>query len=146
MRCLMCIFFVIFLSSISLVEYSFAGQFDKKKLENLVSQWKERDGGAVAELSFELSKAFVASDTMFLDIMLANPDDFESWVAGLEDATFTVYRSRDEVDDMLYTAYYEKLKNLMLEKCSKYVDHKRYKKLANILRNRLGSMKIKIVD
>ena len=42
-------------------------------------------------------------------------DSFDTWLQGIQHDTFTIFESRDETEDDLYTAYYERLKQLMQE-------------------------------
>ena len=79
----------------------------------LVSQWKDRDGAGVAEIGAELSKALVRSPKAFMQVMKNDSESYDSWLDGIDHHTFTIYESRGEVEDDLYEAYYEKLKQLM---------------------------------
>jgi len=81
----------------------------------LVEDWKRRDGAGVAEIGTALSKSLVVSPNAFLESMSANPREFEAWLDDLEHHTFTIFESRSEIDDKLYMAYYEKLRELMVE-------------------------------
>ena len=58
--------------------------------------------------------------------MSENPKAFQDWIDDLEVHTFTIYESSTELDDVLYLAYYEKLKTLMLEaaRASKQTEYK----------------------
>ena len=83
-------------------------------IPKLVEQWKDRDGVAVAEVGTELSKALVRAPRAFMQTMQGNRESYDSWLNGLAQHTFTIYESRGEVEDDLYMAYYEELKQLMI--------------------------------
>ena len=82
-------------------------------IQDLIVQWRNRDGALFQELGPNLSKALVKSPRAFLRAMGNDPESFDSWTRGLEAHTFTIHESDGELEDELYTAYYEKLKNLM---------------------------------
>lgn len=79
----------------------------------LLAQWQKRDGSMHMEIGLELSKALVKSPRAFLLAMKDDPESLESWLETLGTNTFTLFQSRDEVDDDLYSAYYLELKRLM---------------------------------
>ena len=83
-------------------------------IPKLVGRWKNRDGAAVAEVGTELSKALVRSPQAFFQVMQGDPETYDSWLQGIAQHTFTIYESRDEVEDDLYMAYYHELKELMV--------------------------------
>ena len=84
-------------------------------VESLLSRWREADGADVAVTGEELSKAAIRSPREFLRVMSSAPEDFERWLAKLQYHTFTIYQSRNDLDDELYGAYYEKLRLRLLE-------------------------------
>lgn len=82
-------------------------------IPQLLEQWHKRDGAANTEIGTDLSKALVRSPRAFLAAMQKDRTSFNAWLDGIQQNTFTMYESRGEVDDELYTAYYLKLKSLM---------------------------------
>ena len=84
-------------------------------IPNLLKQWRGRDGAAGADISIELSKALVRSPRAFVMAMRDDPSSFDTWLQRIQHDTFTICESRDETEDDLYTAYYERLKQLMQE-------------------------------
>ncbi len=84
-------------------------------IPKLIESWKSRDGAAVAEIGTELSKTLVQAPRAFFQAMNSESECFESWLEGLQQHTFTIFESQSEVDDDLYMAYYEKLKDLMIQ-------------------------------
>lgn len=87
----------------------------ESSIPRLLERWRVRDGAAGAEVGTELSKSFVQSPKAFLLAMQNDPISFDDWLKGLGQHTFTLYKSRSELDDDLYGAYHEKLKQLMVE-------------------------------
>lgn len=85
----------------------------EKTISQLLDRWKTRDGALVAEIGVELSKSLVASPTAFLTAMRNDEEGFKAWLDGMQHHTFTLFESQSEIDDDLYTAYYEKLRELM---------------------------------
>jgi hypothetical protein len=85
----------------------------EKTITQLLERWKTRDRALVAEIGIELSKALVTSPKTFLASMRDDEEGFKAWLDGMQDHTFTLFESRGELDDDLYTAYYEKLRELM---------------------------------
>jgi len=85
----------------------------EKTMSQLLERWKSRDGALVAEIGIDLSKSLVTSPKAFLSSMRDDEEGFKAWIDGMQHHTFTLFESRDELDDDLYTAYYEKLRELM---------------------------------
>ena len=79
----------------------------------LLKLWKKRDGAAGAEIGIELAKSLVLSPKAFMMSMRDEPECFEEWLDSI-DHIFTIFESSGEVEDDLYQAYYEKLKDLMI--------------------------------
>jgi hypothetical protein len=88
----------------------------------LIERWRRRDGAAVAEVGMELSKAFVKSPIAFLRAMESDPDSFGAWIDDLGHHTFTIFESRNELEDDLYGAYCQKLKALMEQAARQALD------------------------
>ena len=95
---------------------------DSHDAVGLLEQWKSADGAAVAEVGEQLSKLAVSSPTDFLRVLTADPAAFDAWLRGLQYHTFPVYNARDKVEDELYRAYYERLRTLMMEALSPFVN------------------------
>lgn len=83
-------------------------------IPKLVERWKNRDGAASAEVGTELSKALVRAPRAFMKAMRDDPENYNSWLKGIAQHTFTIYESSGEVEDDLYIAYYKELKQLMI--------------------------------
>ena len=88
----------------------------------LIHQWRKRDGALSQEVGGELSKSLVRSPRAFLQAMTKDPESFDAWVDGIGTHTFTIYESDGELEDDLYTAYYEKLKMLMEDRLQSLLD------------------------
>jgi hypothetical protein len=82
-------------------------------MPQLLEHWHKADGGAVVEVGSELSKAFVQSPLAFLQAMKSDEKAFSTWLEGLQHHTLTLFNAPSELEGVLYTAYYEKLKQLM---------------------------------
>ena len=85
----------------------------QSSIPELLTQWRHRDGALSQEVGTELSKALVKTPRAFFKAMANDPDSFDSWLKDISTHTFTVLESEGELEDDLYTAYYEKLKSLM---------------------------------
>lgn len=94
----------------------------EKTITQLLERWKTRDGALVAEIGVELSKALVTSPKAFLSSMRDDEEGFKAWLDGMQHHTFTLFESRGELDDDLYTAYYEKLRELMTKALKPLLD------------------------
>lgn len=88
---------------------------DSTDIDSLITSWQTADGAAVLEVGEELSKAAIRSPREFLRVMSENPEDFDRWLKQLQHHTFTVFQSRNKLDDELYGAYYERLRLRLLE-------------------------------
>ena len=91
-------------------------------IPKLVERWKDRDGAAFAEVGTELSKALVRAPQAFMKVMQDDCESYDSWLNGIAQHTFTIYESSGEVEDDLYMAYYEKLKQLMASAAESLLD------------------------
>lgn len=80
----------------------------------LLDEWRKRDGAAVMEVGCRLSKAFVKSPAAFLRTMREDEESFAAWLEGLGNHTFTLFEGDGELEDDLYSAYYERLKERMI--------------------------------
>lgn len=96
-------------------------------IPRLIEDWKNRDGAAGAETGMRLSKYFVQSPNAFLEAMSRNPEEFQDWLNEMENHTFTIHESSDELNELeddLHLAYYKKLKQLILEAAKSSSDTK----------------------
>lgn len=118
----------------------------EEELQSLIIKWKARDGDMVGELSYEFSKKVVMNGKIFFKVFLGNQEDFNSWIEDLQFTTFTAYQSSDNVEDALYSAYYNELKVLMLKESEKYLDHPQFGKMAHKLKSKLGKIYVRIID
>ena len=91
-------------------------------IPKLVEQWKDSDGAAFAEIGTELSKALVCAPRTFMQVMRDDTESYNSWLKGIAQHTFTIYESQGEVEDDLYIAYYEELKQLMINAAESLID------------------------
>jgi len=91
-------------------------------MNDLIARWRQRDGGAVAEVGTELSEALVKSPQAFFAMMRNDPESFDAWLRGIQHHTFTAFEAKDELHDELYTAYYNRLKELILEAIQPYLN------------------------
>ena len=85
-------------------------------LPDLIAQWRQRDGASVQEVGTQLSKSLVTAPRAFLQAMANDPESFDSWLEDIETHTFTLFESSGELEDDLYTAYYDRLKTRMEER------------------------------
>ncbi len=97
----------------------------ERTIPQLVKQWKKSDGALVAETGAKLSKALIVSPKAFLSAMHEDEESFTRWLDKLQHHSFTLFESTNEVEDDLYSAYYEKLRELILKAvrpffCSEY--------------------------
>ena len=91
-------------------------------IPKLVEQWKGRNGAILPEVGTELSKALVRAPQAFMEIMQDDCESYDSWLNSIAQHTFTIYESSGEVEDDLYMAYYEKLKQLMASAAESLLD------------------------
>jgi hypothetical protein len=85
------------------------------------------------EVGTKLSKALVDSPRAFLQAMANDSESFDSWIDGIQTHTFTLYESDGELEDDLYTAYYEKLKTLMEDRVRSMLDTELDKEASRVL-------------
>ena len=115
-------------------------------IAELLNKWENRDGETYISLGFQIAKSFVMNDSMFFAIMELHKKQYLSWLDELQQSVFTIYKYSDTVDVVLETASLDKLKSIMIEKALKYKDHITYKKVANLILDKLYIMKIKLID
>ena len=111
-------------------------------IDDLIDRWKRRDGAAFQEVGYELSEAVVKSPEEFLVAMADNQAAFNAWLESLPHNTFTTYESRNVLQDDLYTAYYERLRDLMIEAVSAFHDDPKIGGIAKLIGQRLSEIEI----
>lgn len=112
-------------------------------VDSLLSSWRAADGAAVTELGEELSKAAIRSPREFLRTMSSAPDEFERWLKNLPYHTFTVYQARNDLDEELYGAYYEKLRLRLLETMKTYSPDPAYGAIAQRIADAVDAIAIR---
>lgn len=108
-------------------------------ISDLLDQWRRRDGALFQEVGTKLSKALVDSPRTFLQAMANDSESFDSWIEGIQTHTFTLYESDGELEDDLYTAYYQKLKTLMEDRVRSMLDTELDKEASRVLSALLGT-------
>lgn len=135
------IFFLLLVPSI------FAQNAAKLQMETLIQRWDNRDGSQFIEIGFELSKFFVENDSIFLREMSKNKNTFSSWLDKLQFSSFTAYEAGDDkIEHILYTAFYNKLKELMLERAKIWINHSEYQYMVNEIIIKLNSINVRFVE
>lgn len=120
---------------------------DSSHIEELIQKWDNRDGEQFIEIGSELSKCFVENDSVFLERMSRHDKSFESWVDHLQASSFTAYEAGDDsVEQVLYSAFYNKLKELMLDKAKKWINDSKYKLMAAALIRKLNTIEIRSIE
>lgn len=122
------------------------GQCKYDSVDEIINRWDKRDGEEEYILSLKLSKNIIINDSLFFKKMKNNGKIYEEWLSNLQYTVFTIFDYEDSVDIILKTAYYEKLKNLMLEKANKYKNNTSFGKLAIKMIKKLAKIKIRIID
>lgn len=115
-------------------------------VDSLLSSWRTADGAAIAEVGEELSKAAVRSPREFLRAMSNAPADFDRWVKNIQHHTFTVYQSRNDLDDELYGAYYERLRLRLQETMKTYSQDPTYGALAQRIADAVDAIAIRTIQ
>lgn len=141
MKCLFVLYSLIFMSSTFTL-----GQDYRSNLNKIIKEWGKRDGAKEIELSYDISKKMIENDSLFFEIMSEHKKAYNSWVGNLGSDVFTVYNSKDKIEDTLYIAYYEKLKQLMINVTAKYSPNSKYYEIVRLLRKKLETIKINLID
>ena len=115
-------------------------------IEELVDRWRRRDGAAFQEVGYELSEAVVKSPQEFLHAMASAQSEFKTWLKDLPYHTFTIYESRNALQDDLYTAYYERLRSLMIDAVSAFHDDPQIGGIAKLISQRLLKTEVRAVQ
>ncbi len=115
-------------------------------IDELVDRWRRRDGAAFQEVGCELSEAVVKSPQEFLHSMASSHSEFDAWLEGLPYHTFTIYESRNALQDDLYTAYYERLRALMTEAVSAFHDDPQIGHIAKQISDALLETEIRAIQ
>ncbi len=115
-------------------------------IDDLVDRWKRRDGAAFQEVGYELSEALVKSPQEFLVSMAGNQSAFNAWLKSLPHTTFTTYESRNVLQDDLYTAYYERLRERMMDAVSAFHDDPNIGRIAKLISQRLSAIEVRSIQ
>ena len=115
-------------------------------VDELVDRWRRRDGAAFREVGYELSEAVVKSPQEFLHAMESDLSAFNAWLESLPYHTFTIYESRNALQDDLYTAYYERLQARMIDAVSAFHDDSQIGRIAKLISQRLSETDIRAVQ
>lgn len=115
-------------------------------VESLLARWRSADGADVAATGEELSKAAIRSPREFLRVMNSAPVELERWLAKLQYHTFTIYQSRNDLDDDLYGAYYEKLRLRLLESMKTFSNDPTYGALAQRILDTVNMIAIRTIQ
>lgn len=116
-----------------------------QNLPELISAFKQRDGGQAVELGYELSKHLVKATAAFFSAMETEPDAFRDWLKELDVSTFTMFQSQDEIEEQLYEAQYEKMKDLMTNCVETFLSNNKGHTLANQVLDRLKQITIQSI-
>lgn len=120
---------------------------ENNEIKYLLKKWDKSDGEETFIIGMEISKYLIKNDSLFFKEMKNNSKGFESWLKELQSVTFTAYEAGDdEVEKILWTAYYKKLKELMMKKALKWMNSTKYSKLAEKIAIKLNSIKIRFID
>jgi hypothetical protein len=103
---------------------------DSIDMDSLIVSWRSADGASVAEVGEELSKAAIRSPREFLRVMSSSPKDFDHWLQKLQHHTFTLVQSRNDLEDELYEAYYERLRIRLVETMKQFAHDPKYGEIA----------------
>ncbi len=110
-------------------------------IARLLSQYPG-DGGASLELGPQLCKALVAQPKTFFALASAHRREFDEWLSGLPDSTFTVLESANSVEAELQVAYLVKLRDLMLTVLRNYPKNAPNYDLATQVASRIARLEI----
>ena len=116
----------------------------ESKIPNLIMNWKRRDGEAELAIGIKLSKSFINSPEAFVSAMSEYPDEFQDWLKGMENHTFTMFNSESELEDELNLAYYEKLKQLMID-AARSLKQSQFWELASKIEDAVNNIEIQKV-
>ena len=115
-------------------------------VESLLASWRVAYGAGVAEVGEELSKAAIQSPREFLRVMRGAPEDFDRWLKNIQNHTFTAYQSRDELEDELYAAFYERMRQRLLDTMAAYSEDPTYGPLAQRITGMVARLKLRFIQ
>ena len=107
---------------------------------------RNRDGEGEIDISYDISKMVIENDSLFFKVMYQHKKDYKEWLDNLDNDVFTIYNAEDNVEKILYTAYYEKLKQLMLNVTKKYKSSNKLYGMVKDLREKLKKTKITVIE
>lgn len=114
-------------------------------IDSLITNWRAADGAAVVEVGEQLSKAAIRSPREFLRVMSGSPEEFDRWLKQLQHHTFTVFQSRNDLDDELYGAYYERLRLRLLETMRTFSRDPTYGTIAERIVDAVAGMTVRTI-
>ena len=85
------------------------------EIDELIDRWQKRDG---VEFQGGRARTFRSFSSVAPRVLASYGDcssEFKAWLKDLPYHTFTIYESRNALQDDLYTAYYERLRALMMD-------------------------------
>lgn len=115
-------------------------------VDSLISRWRTADGAETDEVGEELSKAAVRFPHLFLRAMSKAPEEFDRWLKQLQHHTFTVFQSRNDLDDELYRAYYERLRFRLLETMRTFAQDPTYGAIAERIAEAAEAVHVRTID
>lgn len=115
-------------------------------MESLLARWRVADAAGVAEVGEELSKAAIQSPREFLRVMSDSPEEFDRWLKELQYHTLTAYQSRNQLEDELYGAFYERLRQRLLDTMATYSRDPTYGPLAQRITEMVAGLKVRLIE
>ena len=89
-------------------------------MATLAEQYRAADGAAVAEVGEQISRRTVDEPASFLRVMSRDPSLLNGWLSQLGHHTFTLFQARNDTENELFSAFYERLRELMINALSSY--------------------------
>jgi len=117
-------------------------QLESNTVHDLLERWRRKDGAEFIEIGQRLAKCFIKTPNEFIKAMHHDKESFTSWVNSLRENTFTIFEAADDIDDELYTAYYERLKSMMIAEANALLDSE-YRDEAATLIETLNQIKVR---
>lgn len=121
----------------------------KQEIEDMVKKMGNADGENVNIMHEKITKAFMVQDSIFFEVMNNNKYTFIEWLNNLQHLTFSIAvpeTTFQRIEKKLQTAYFQKMKDIMIADAKKYLTHKDYGNNAKMLLKKLNSIKIRFID
>jgi hypothetical protein len=121
----------------------------KQDIEDMVKNLNNADGENVNIMHEKITKAFMVQDSIFFEVMNNNKNTFIEWLNNLQYLTFSIAvpeTTFQRIEKILQTAYFQKMKDIMVADTKKYLTHKDYGNNAKMLLKKLNSIKIRFID